>query len=400
MKTISNVKLLIDLGMQPISSRYLQNPAEKEELFPFKLGQCQETGLIQLIDPVPYKELVPRFDWLTNYEPEGHLDSLVDKISKLLFKKEDSIIAGISTKDVSMLERFERLGFHTWKIDSIRDLKLEKNVGIESIQAELNIGKSKKIVDRNDKADLLVARHIWEHAYNQEIFSEALKELITEDGYIYIEVTFYSNFIDNFDYTMPWEEHLHYYTPFTFKQSLLYHGFEVHDLEVIPFPYKKGDFWHDASMFALVRKQGSIHVKNVIGINELEEAIQNGDRYARKYRSQKKMIVEKLNQENRKREIILFGAGHSSSAFINHFSLGGLIECLIDENKYKQGLFMPKSGLPIVHSQKLYEHKSALCLLAVSPIHEEKILSKHKRFMQEGGEFRSICPWSKYSIYR
>ena len=62
MKTNSEVKLLLDLGLQPIANRYLQNSADEEKLFSMKLGQCQKTGLIQLIDPVPYEELVPRYD--------------------------------------------------------------------------------------------------------------------------------------------------------------------------------------------------------------------------------------------------------------------------------------------------------------------------------------------------
>ena len=97
---------------------------------------------------------------------------------------------------------------------------------------------------------------------------------------------------------------------------------------------------------------------------------------------------------------MLFGAGHSSGAFINHFSLEDLIECVVDDNANKQGLFMPKSGVPIVHSKTLYKNNLILCLLAMNPIHEEKIISMHREFLQEGVEFRSICPLSNYSVYK
>ena len=65
MNTNNKIKLLIDFGLQPISNRYLANPKDQEKLFPLKLGQCQNTGLIQLLDPVPFKELVPKYDWIT-----------------------------------------------------------------------------------------------------------------------------------------------------------------------------------------------------------------------------------------------------------------------------------------------------------------------------------------------
>jgi len=390
----SEVKLLIDLGMQPISNRYLKNPDDEEELFPLKLGQCRQTGLIQLIDPVPYKELMPRYEWVTYYEPEGHLDALVDKISDSFLKKNSPIIGGISLKDDSTLERFEKLGYQSWKIDPIGDLKLGKNAGVESVQAELNIERSKEIVKRNGKANLLVVRHIWEHVYAQDIFVGALKELVSEEGYILFEVPDCSNLINNLDYTMIWEEHLYYYTLFTLQQSLRHYGFEIIDMEVIPSGF------YENSLVALVRVQTERPVKNNIKENELEEALQGGMNYAKKYISQKKTILEILSKENRKRKIMLFGAGHISGAFINHLCLKDLIECIVDDNESKQGLFMPKSGIPIAHSKALYKNNSTLCLLAVNPIHEAKITSKHRKFLEKGGGFRSICPLSNYSIYQ
>ena len=393
MKTNNEVELLVDLGLQPISNRYLQNPGDEEKLFPLKLGQCMETGLIQLIAPVPYEELVPRYDWVTYYEPESHLDRLVEKVSKLFLKKKGSIIGGTSSKDYSTLERFKKLGYQTWVIDPIKDLKLEKNTGIESVQAAFSLEQSKEIVNRNGRADLLVVRHIWEHVYDQDVFAEALKELVGEDGYMLFEVPDCSNLINSLDYTMAWEEHLYYYLPFTFKQSLQRYGFEIIDMEVIPYPYEN-------SIVALVRMQTSKRVENGIGKSELEEVLQRGENYARKYILQRKMISEILIKENRKRKIMLFGAGHSSGAFINHYICEDFIECVIDDDKNKHGLFMPKSGVPILNSKTLYKNKSALCLLAFNPIHEEKIMSLHRKFLQEGGEFRSICPLSNYSVYK
>ena len=146
MKPKSEIKLLIDFGLQPISNRYLLQPDEEEELFTLKLGQCQGTGLIQLIDPLPAEALVPRYNWITYFEPEDHLDSLVDRIYKSYFKNKNPIIGGISFKDDSTLLRFETLGCKSWRIDPVKDLKLGENAGIESVQTTLNVKNSKEII--------------------------------------------------------------------------------------------------------------------------------------------------------------------------------------------------------------------------------------------------------------
>lgn len=388
MKTTGDVKLLIDLGMQPISNRYLNHLDEKEKLFSLKLGQCQITGLIQLINPVPHEELVPRYDWVTYFEPENHLDNLVSRIYELYINKKNQVIGGISFKDDSTLKRFETLGFKTWRIDPKLDLKLGDNAGVESIQAALNHKNGEGISKRNGKTDLLVIRHIWEHVYDQATFAEVLKEIIADDGYMIFEVPDCSNLIENIDYTMPWEEHLYYYTPMTFRQSLQDQGFELIDMEVVPYPYEN-------SLVALVRKQTINFVKYEIEKKELDKSLKNGDCYARDYINQRKKVLKILSEIKMNKQIVLFGAGHTAGAFINHFSLEDFIEAVIDDNLNKQGLFMPKSRIPIRDSKTLYNNYP-LCLLSVNPIHEDNIILKHKMFIQEGGEIRSICPLSNY----
>ena len=51
------INLLIDLGHQPISNRFLKDPNDQKQIFPLKLGQSKINGLIKLIDPISYKEL-------------------------------------------------------------------------------------------------------------------------------------------------------------------------------------------------------------------------------------------------------------------------------------------------------------------------------------------------------
>ena len=112
LKTNGEVKLLLDFGMQPIANRYLRNSTDEESLFSMKLGQCQDTGLIQLMGTVPCNELVPRYDWITYTEPEDHLDDMVKTIISLPGISEQSLFGAYSFKDDSTLDRLELLSKH------------------------------------------------------------------------------------------------------------------------------------------------------------------------------------------------------------------------------------------------------------------------------------------------
>ena len=50
---------LLDVGLQPISNRFLRTPDEAEDRFPIALRQCAACALVQIDTPVPARALVP-----------------------------------------------------------------------------------------------------------------------------------------------------------------------------------------------------------------------------------------------------------------------------------------------------------------------------------------------------
>lgn len=389
MKPIDEVKLLLDLGLQPISNRYLEKPDEKEQLFPLKLGQCQKTGLIQLLDPVPYEELIPRYDWITYNEPEDHLDDLVEEIYQFLPKGRVLNVGGISFKDDSTLERFSKKGLKTWRLDLQNDLSLVGHEGVESVQAAFSKEKAKGIIKKYGKSNLLVVRHIWEHVYNQLEFSDALKLLVNEDGLILFEIPDCTNLLAFCDITMIWEEHPFYYTPYTLRQSLHQHGFEIVRMKIVPYPGEN-------SIIALVKTNNL----NKLEIDEkaLDDQKKLGEKYSKEFFSRRKFIREYLGNVNKKK-IAIFGAGHLACAFLTLYNVENYINCMVDDNTNKVGLFMPKSRVPIVPSDQLYNKNVSLCLLAVNPLLDERIRSKLREFLAEGGKIFSIFPFSRFSVF-
>ena len=74
------------------------------------------------------------------------------------------------------------------------------------------------------------------------------------------------------------------------------------------------------------------------------------------------------------------------------------IDCVIDDNPHKRGLFMPGSRLPIVGSSALLERGIRLCLLSLNPIGEQKVIEKNAAFVAAGGAFASIFPASERAL--
>lgn len=391
-RTESVVELL-DLGRQPVSNRFLHDPQTNEYLYPMKLNLCEVTGLVQINDPVPAHELAPRFDWITYNEPEAHLDDLVENIIALSGLNYDVKIGGISFKDDTTLQRFNKKGFkNTWRIDPREDLGIEQSgIGIETIQAYLAVKNLSKIIDRRGRSDILIVRHILEHAHVPQQFLEVLKGLIKSNGYIVFEVPDCTQALEICDYTTIWEEHTLYFTPATFNNCFSHNQLYLKWCKNYPYPFEN-------SLIAIVQPDKNIQPESLPD-EILQSEILRVKNFAKNFRDYKEKLQKFFKEYTKQNgKIALFGAGHLACTFVNILELKDYIECFVDDHPQKQGLFMPGSKLEIKGSQVLIEENIKLCLLSLNPLSEKKVIANNQSFVKRGGEFASIFGGSSCAL--
>jgi hypothetical protein len=387
------VVLLLDFGLQPICNRFLARPEEKEATFPMRIGQCKSCGLVQSMNPVPAEELKPRVDWITYNEPEGHLDGLADKIAALRGLTKESVICGVTFKDDSLLKRLRDRGYaRTWRMDPHGDLGIsDPGVGVETVQDRFNTATSARIAHSRGKADVVIARHIWEHAADPAGFVDALKQLMTPDGYLVLEIPDCERALASHDYSTLWEEHSLYFTPTTFRQSAALCGLSVERYECFPYTLENS--------LVSVSRLAQQTVPHKLPEALLETEKRRGQEFAAGLPVQQATMNEyfaRFRKENGK--IALLGAGHLAGTFVNLLQLKEHIDCLVDDNPQKRGSYMPGSGLPIYESGALLDRNIKLCLLSVNAESEDRVIEKNRAFTDAGGIFHSIFPASQYAL--
>jgi C-methyltransferase C-terminal domain/Putative zinc binding domain/Methyltransferase domain len=390
----ANLVPIIDVGPQPISNRYLKTPSEPEETFPIALQQCATCGVVQIDEPVPARALIPPYDWITYNEPEGHLDDLVDILMALPSIEPGSVAAGVSFKDDSTLDRLERKGLRRWRLDLRDDLGVtdaRPGYGVETIQDRLTPQVADEVVKRRGPADILLVRHILEHATRPPAFIEALKRLVTPSGYVVVEVPDCSRAMDAGDYTTIWEEHTLYYTPDTFRNGFQPAGLALVRSENYPYPFEN-------SLVAIVTPNGAGGAAKAEATS-VERERRRGAAFGQGFTARRDRVRRALQVHRRDRgRIALFGAGHLACTFVSVFGVENTIEFIIDDNPHKRGMYMPGSRLPIVGSSALIEEDITLCLLSLNPIGEENVIAKNAAFVERGGVFASIFPASAHAL--
>lgn len=384
------VEVLVDFGPQTPSNRFELPESPVTDRHPLVVGQCGNCALIQLIKPMAPAIAKSRFEWLTYNEPEGHLDDLVSRLRRLPGLESGSRIVGLTYKDDSTLTRFNRLGYaNTYRYEPATDFGLtDPCASLESIQGALDASTAARLADRHGLADVLLVRHVLEHAHDPVAFLRAAATLVKPDGYLLFEMPDSKKFIQACDYSFIWEEHITYLCDATLAALIGHAGLSLQDTIVYPYPLED-------SLIGIVRNSPGTAPKRYA-----TEALADGAQFARRYpevRARLRSLLENWQRSGKKTAI--FGAGHLAAKFVNMYGLDALIDCVIDDNPYKRALLMPGSRLSIRGSADLDARKIDFCLLSLSPESEQKVRAKNQPFLDRGGQFFSIFALSPVSVY-
>ena len=385
--------MAFDAGLQPIGNRFLKSPDAAEAAYLLQVVQCQTCGMLQMRDPFPAEELLTTYDWVTYSEPEDHLDELAELILTLHGITPDSVIAGVSFKDDTTLDRLTRRGnAQRWRLDLREDLSLpwvHGGHGAETLQAYLTEEAAERVAQRRGPADVLIVRHVAEHAYNPIQFFRALVTLTKPSGYIVIEVPDCERALAAGDCTTLWEEHILYFTSVTFQQTLRILGFE-------PILFRNYVYPFENSLVAILKVVPPGSPDPALTAEECSL----GEGFAMRLDGRREAFLAYLENYRRTHgRIAMFGAGHLAVTFLNIMDAPGMIDFVVDDNPNKRGLYMPGSHVPIVGSDVLVASNDVkLCLLGLNPLSERKVMERQSAFTSRGGVFTSIFPASTVAL--
>lgn len=382
-----SVDLILDFGRQPPSNRFFRPDEPQSECHSLVLGCCGVCGLVQLIQPMAPDMVRSHHAWISYNEPEGHLDRMTDDLIGLCGLGEGARILGLSYKDDTTLARFNRRGLAlTYRLDPSSDLGIEDPlVGLEGIQKSMTAERAAWLADRHGQADLLLVRHVLEHAHAPLQFLGALTSLVKPTGFLVFEMPGSAKFLAACDYSFLWEEHIAYFTGRTIRQMMLQGNLD-------PWMIRSYDYPLEDSLVAVVRpvRAGSAPVAPTPP-DQVAAEVERAAAFGRRFAATRERLHGELQRlQGDGKRVAIFGAGHLAVKFLNLFGLKDLVYCVIDDHPDKLGLCMPGSGLRVRPSSVLLEDNIDLCLLSLNPESEKRVIAAKHDYVSRGGRFRSI----------
>ncbi len=360
---------LLNFGLQPIIHHLIKDIDESYKTYPFILGVCDNCNFLSLMNPLPANLLYNKnYFTVSDWKFQPHSIRLIDLMQQISGMNKDTKLLEIGCNDGKFLKELIDNGINDVRgIEPTdrQDICLSKNLNVEKGFFPSTSLKEKEF-------DLIVTRQVLEHIIDLDLFISSAHIALKDEGTIVIEVPDITQNLECLDFGL-WEEHVNYFSTNTLQKLLAKHQFEIIHYERTMFS--------GATLTVFAQK-----TSNKLNIPISYDEKNKINKFKKKYDVLKTLLHDHLNGID---DIIVYGCGARSSAFVNFFDLN-MINCFVDDKKEKQNLIVPGCNLPIKPWSN--DFKESFCLLGVNSENEEKLLNK--RFFKRNKSF-SILPPSR-----
>ena len=368
----------VDLGTAAVCSHYLNSPGEAVQRFPFRLGACSYCGLIQLQESPEIEWLRPPTKPLLFREPERHLDDLCQVIANQVSSR-SGLVLGLSSNDQPVLDRLQRAGFtRTAVLDRSTDWNLSDPLdGMEAMQRLLTPDWASGIRARYGPVNVLCVRYLLEHAHDPAAFLAGCRTLMEPGGWVLFETPGCETELDRGDAGMLWEAHVSYFTSNSIRLGLSHHEFRCRWIG--NYPYDQEDCLSVFGQFDEMSQRKLVSTN--AGTTLLSQFAIARNRLSARLNA----IADEVKRQGRK--LALWGAGHRTVTLLELLPAIDIFDCVIDDDRAKQSLFLPGSGIPIVAAESLVARDIGLCIGMLNPEVMVRIASRHHDYTSRGGQF-------------
>ena len=373
-----DLKRVVSLGLQPLANNLKTKKKQEIDTYPLEMNYCPNCHNCQLSVAVDPKKMFSNYLY-TSSTSKTFRDHFVNAAKKYVkefnLNPKKSYILDIGSNDGIALKPFKKLNFK--KILGIEPAKNLANLANKNKIKTFNGFLTKKNLKKIKKnADLILASNVFAHSDDLKEMAECMISLLSKKGTIIIEVQYLMNTLQDLTFDNIYHEHYNYWS-----LTSLINFFKKFNVKIFRAEKIKT---HGGSLRIYIQKKKNIKVdKSVNEILKEEEiyGIKNYNTYQKfgekvyKIRDNVIKNINKLKKDGNK--LIGYGAPAKATTALNFFGISNEIDCIIEDNKLKQGKIIPGVNIPIISKENIKKKPDSLIVLAWNFFKEIKRENRH-----------------------
>jgi len=383
----TNLSLAIDLGEQPWGNHFLKGEeVRKEPFYPLQVVYCHDCQTAQLNYTVKKEVMFSNHTYLSGMTKTlcDHFDETAQRIDSTFFsEKKKKRALDIGSNDGSQLKSYQTLGYDVLGVESSKQTAdIANHAQIPTMHAFFNVDTASKI---EGTFETINASGVFFHLEELHSVTDGIKLLLSDDGVFSVQFLYIQNIFENQAFDQIYHEHLLYYSLTTLSNLLSMHNIELFDAYHSPI--------HGGSIIAYAGHPGKHKISN--RLQELLQAevelktneYQTYVDFAASLASMKERNIKYLELKKKQNKTIYgMGAPVKGNTLLNFFGIGKqYLDCLVEKNTLRKGLFSPGSHLPILIEDELPSPPDVYYVLAWN--FKNEILKRNKHLLDRGIEF-------------
>lgn len=390
-------KTFVDLGTSPLSNAFptaLQREAG-ENHYPLHVRICDACLLVQLEMVETPDTIFGDYLYLSSYSKVWleHASRFADNLTERLSLNASSQVIEIASNDGYLLKNFVAKNIPVLGIEPAANVaKIAEKVGVPTRVGFFGRGLATELQSEGLVADLMVANNVLAHVPDLNDFVAGFAMVLKPEGVLTVEFPHLMRLMQSTQFDTIYHEHFSYFSLATASAAFERNGLRVFDVEELP--------THGGSLRLYICRASSTRgcSKRVSRIlSEEREAGLHGLAahldFAHQVEGVKQGLLEFLARCRAQGKVVAgYGAPAKATTLFNFCGIGPEdIAYTVDQNPYKQGRFIPGTGIPIYSPEKLYETKPDYVLILPWNLAEE-ICSSMAELFRYGTRFFVAVP--------
>ncbi|MFE3290966.1 class I SAM-dependent methyltransferase [Rhodococcus sp. NPDC059234] len=366
--TSNRLLSVLDLGATPPCEKFLTADELDcpEPTYPLHLRLCEDCLLLQIPALVTPEDTFTEYAYFSSYSDSWveHARAFVRHAVNRLRLNHRSLVLEVASNDGYLLQHVVAAGIPCLGIEpSVNVGAAARARGVPTVTEFLDEKLAASIRAEHGPADLVVANNVYAHVPNLIGFTQALRTLMSDDGWLSIEVHHALNLVALGQFDTVYHEHFQYYTLLSAARALATAGLAVVDVETLPTHGGSIRIWaRPDSAFDLP----SPRVRELLRVEE-EAGLHHVDGYlhlaglARSVRHD--LLRFLLDCHDQGKTVVGYGAPGKGNTLLNYCGIRtDLLDYTVDRNPYKHGRFTPGTRIPILEPDQLAKDRPDVVL--------------------------------------
>lgn len=381
----------LDLGEMPLANSYLEpeNKDKAEALYRLAVAYCPECHLVQITHRVAPEDLFSSYLYFSSYSDTfvKHAAAMAESLTHRLALDANSLVIEIASNDGYLLQFFKQLGIPILGIEPAKNIaKVAVEKGIPTLNKFFGTESVNEILKEKGQADIIIGNNVLAHVPLINDFLSSVSKCLKPKGSAVFEFPYLKDLLDHTEFDTIYHEHIFYYSLSAIRILAERAGLQLYDVH-------HQDI-HGGSLRVFLQSgsqnEVSTNVKRVL-LEEEKFGITDKSLYLNfgtKVGKLKAKLVELLKElKDTGNTIAAYGAAAKGNILLNYIGIdNNVIDFVVDRSPHKQGLFMPGTRIPILHTDELLKRMPGYTIILAWNFAEE-ILAQQDEYRKRGGRF-------------